>query len=114
MTWNTRYDYDINTHGGDNDILSLPWSYLSLNDYYHRCICSILRPGFFKAVQLTLQVREDGVATAGVPCHSFVYMNSGTAITWMMGVIFVICFIKPSTLDQSSWYTGFNMAYVCK
>lgn len=39
-----------------------------------------LRPGFFKAVQLVLQLREDGVATAGVPCHSFVWMNSATAV----------------------------------
>ena len=32
-----------------------------------------------KAVQLCLQLRPDGLATAGVPCHSFVWVNSGTA-----------------------------------
>ena len=37
------------------------------------------RSGMLKAVQLCLQLRPDGLATAGVPCHSFVWVNSGTA-----------------------------------
>lgn len=32
-----------------------------------------------KAVQLCLQLREDSLATAGIPCHSFVFLNAGTA-----------------------------------
>ena len=40
---------------------------------------SNVRLGMFKAVQLCLQVRPDGLATAGVPCHSFVWVNAGTA-----------------------------------
>lgn len=37
------------------------------------------RSGMMKAVQLCLQMKEDGLCTAGVPCHSFVFMNAGTA-----------------------------------
>lgn len=32
-----------------------------------------------KAVQLCLQLKEDSVCTAGIPCFSFVFLNAGTA-----------------------------------
>lgn len=32
-----------------------------------------------KAVQLCLQLQQDALCTAGVHCHSFVFINSGTA-----------------------------------
>ena len=38
-----------------------------------------LRPGMLKAVQLCLQLKEDALCTAGIPCCSFVFLNSGTA-----------------------------------
>ena len=32
-----------------------------------------------KATQLCLQLKEDGICTAGIPCFSFVFLNAGTA-----------------------------------
>ena len=47
--------------------------------YRKQILFPMLRSGMLKAVQLCLQLKEDALCTAGVPCHSFVYLNSGTA-----------------------------------
>ena len=41
--------------------------------------CSFPRPGFLKSIQIMLRVREGGLATAGPPCGSFVYLNVATS-----------------------------------
>ena len=87
-----RYNYDVLTRPGSNDILSTPnaqWfksqscgNFFVLEisiSMFHNQSNSIVRSGMLKAVQLCLQVRPDGLTTAGVPCHSFVWVNSGTA-----------------------------------
>jgi hypothetical protein len=37
------------------------------------------RPGFLVAILMVLQVREDGLILAGLPCSSYVFMNLGTS-----------------------------------
>ena len=45
------------------------------------CMCEVHDPrtGMLKATQLCLQLKEDGICTAGIPCFSFVFLNAGTA-----------------------------------
>ena len=38
-----------------------------------------LRQGFLKSIQLILKLQEGGLATAGPPCGSFVFVNLGTS-----------------------------------
>ena len=38
-----------------------------------------LRQGFLKSIQLVLKLQEGGLATAGPPCGSFVFVNLGTS-----------------------------------
>lgn len=40
---------------------------------------SMMRQGFLRSVQIILQIREGGLATAGPPCGSFVWINSFTS-----------------------------------
>ena len=46
--------------------ISQMWSWLS---FY-------LRSGFFKALQSTLRLCEDGLLAVGTPCGSFIFLNS--------------------------------------
>ena len=42
-------------------------------------LCALhLRPGFLKCLQGILRLEADGLATCGVPCSSFIWMNSST------------------------------------
>lgn len=38
-----------------------------------------LREGFLRSVQIILQIKEGGLATAGPPCGSFVFLNVYTS-----------------------------------
>ena len=38
-----------------------------------------LRQGFLKSIQMVLRLKEGGLATAGPPCGSFVFLNMGTS-----------------------------------
>ena len=38
-----------------------------------------LRIGFLKAIQLMLRLQQGGLATAGPPCGSFVFLNVATS-----------------------------------
>ena len=37
-----------------------------------------MRPGFIRAIALTLRVVEDGLLIGGPPCGPWVFVNSGT------------------------------------
>lgn len=60
--------------------------------YVHGCLCCVAfllvcailccllpREGFMKSIQLMLRVREGGLATAGPPCGSFIFLNMHTS-----------------------------------
>lgn len=48
-------------------------------DQYLKYACSKPRIGFLRCVHATLRVAEDGLCVAGVPCNSFIFLNSATS-----------------------------------
>ena len=46
----------------------------------HEHLCSDLRHGFVKAMENTLRLKELGLLFAGLPCHSFIWLNLATSL----------------------------------
>ena len=69
-----------------------------------------LRKGFMKGVQLMLRVKRGGLATAGPPCGSFIFLNMGTSLrSWSRPLGGSRPYVKEANKNLKLQYQNYNL-----